>query len=223
VWQQGHGRLRWIAVPPVFNMKEALDQVRWSVDHGACGVNLRGFEGNRLVSDPYFFPLYEVAQELNVPITVHAGNANPTYSSLVVGSAWNNAKVPVLSAFHHVIYQEIPAKFPRLRFGFIEAAASWVPYMLTDLRRRMVRDGRTPLTENVLADSRVYVACQTNDDLPYVVGCVGEDNLVIGSDYGHSDTSSELEALKTLAQTSELEPRVVRKILEDNPKALYGL
>jgi uncharacterized protein len=223
VWQQGGGRLRWIAVPGVMDMKSALDQVSWSVDHGACGVMLRGFERERLVSDPYFFPLYELVQELNVPITVHAGNATLPYEVMVTGSAWNSAKVPVLSAFHHVLYNGLPDKFPRLRWGFIEAAAGWLPYMVTDLRRRLVRDGRPPLKERPLADNRLYVACQTNDDLPYIVNCVGEDNLVIGSDYGHSDTSSELEALKTLSQNAALPEGVVHKILEDNPKALYGI
>jgi predicted TIM-barrel fold metal-dependent hydrolase len=223
VWRQGGGRLRWIAVPGVLNMECALDQVRWSVDHGACGLMLRGFERDRLVSNPYFFPLYELAQELNVPVTVHAGNATLSYETLVAGSAWNSAKVPVLSAFHHVLYDGLPDRFPRLRWGFIEAAAGWLPYMITDLRRRLVRDGRPPMKERPLADNRVYVACQTNDDLPYVINCVGEDNLVIGSDYGHSDTSSELEALQTLQETTSLPERVVHKILEDNPKALYGL
>ncbi len=223
VWKRGGGRLRWIAVPGVMNIECALDQVRWSVDHGACGVMLRGFERDRLVSNPYFFPLYELAQELSVPVTVHAGNASLTYEQMVIGSAWNSAKVPVLSAFHHVLYNGLPDKFPRLRWGFIEAAAGWLPYMVTDLRRRLVRDGRPPLKERPLADNRIYVACQTNDDLPYIIDCVGEDNLVIGSDYGHSDTSSELEALKTLQQTTMLPERVVHKILEDNPKALYGI
>jgi len=184
---------------------------------------LRGFEGDHLANDAYFFPLYQLAQELDVPICVHAGNANPVYNAYVVGSAWNNAKVPVLSAFHHVIYNGLPDKFPTLRWGFIEAAAGWLPYMITDLTRRLVRDGRPPMKPRPLADNRIYVACQTNDDLPYIIQCVGEDNLVIGSDYGHSDTSSELEALKTLQQTTNLPEGIVRKIVEDNPKALYGL
>ncbi|MEA2641756.1 MAG: Amidohydrolase, partial [Chloroflexota bacterium] len=66
-------------------------------------------------------------------------------------------------------------------------------------------------------------ACQTNDDLSYVIQCVGDDNLVIGSDYGHADTAAELEALKNFREISELSPETVRKILDDNPRALYGL
>jgi predicted TIM-barrel fold metal-dependent hydrolase len=69
----------------------------------------------------------------------------------------------------------------------------------------------------------MYVACQTNDDLPYVIQYAGEDNLVIGSDYGHADSSSELEALKNFEALTGLPHDQVRKILEDNPAALYGL
>lgn len=62
-----------------------------------------------------------------------------------------------------------------------------------------------------------------DDDLPYVLQYAGEDNLVIGSDYGHADTSSELEPLRHLKQEGKVPPRVVDKILDDNARALYGL
>ncbi len=222
ICKESRGRLRWVAVPPLLNMEAALDELAWARDSGACGIFMRGFEGERLLSHPFFFPLYERAQELDLPICVHAGGANPAYAALVEGSAFSTAKVLVFSAFHHLLYYGIPARFPRLRFGFIEATASWLPYVLTDLRRRLARDGLPPLGKDPLRDNRLYVACQTNDDLRYILGYGGEDNLVIGSDYGHSDTSSELEALRNLRAT-ELPASIVRKILEDNPARLYGL
>ena len=46
------------------------------------------------------------------------------------------------------------------------------------------------VARNLIRDNHVYVACQTDDDLPYVLKYSGEDNIVIGSDYGHNDTSS---------------------------------
>jgi predicted TIM-barrel fold metal-dependent hydrolase len=55
--------------------------------------------------------------------------------------------------------------------------------------------------------------------LPYA----GEDNLVIGTDYGHSDSSTEIEALRLLKQDGKVPARVIDKILGDNPRALYGL
>jgi predicted TIM-barrel fold metal-dependent hydrolase len=165
---RSNGRLRWIAAPPLLDIEESIQQMRWSVDHGACGIRMRGFEGDRSLSDPYFFPVYEEAERLNIPVTIHAGNANQGFARLVSG-AWAANKVPVMTAFQNLVYDEIPAKFPTLRWGFIEAAASWVPYMIMDLERRMNRDGRTRVGPNVLKDNRLYVACQTNDDLPYVI------------------------------------------------------
>lgn len=222
IWEQSDNRLRWVAVLPLLDMKEALSQLRWSVEHGACGIFMRGFEGRRTLSDPYFYPLYEEGQRLNVPVTIHAGCANTAYRELA-RETFSVAKLPVISSFHALLTNGIPTRFPELRFGFIEAAATWLPYVITDLRRRLVRDGKPPLSDNPLADNRMYVACQTNDDLPFIIKYAGEDNLVIGSDYGHADTSTELEALRNLHHTAPVSPEVLKKILEDNPKALYGI
>ena len=130
-------------------------------------------------------------------------------------------KVPVLSAFHALVHDGVPAKFPKLRFGFIEVRAQWVPYVAVEIARRLRRaDNR--VAQNLIRDNHVYVACQTDDDLPYVLKYSGEDNIVIGSDSGHADTSAEIEALRTLKQKGEVESRVIDKILYDNAKALYG-
>ena len=51
----------------------------------------------------------------------------------------------------------------------------------------------------------------------------GEDNLVIGTDYGHADTASELLALRTFQEESGVSPEATSKILDDNARALYGL
>jgi predicted TIM-barrel fold metal-dependent hydrolase len=131
-------------------------------------------------------------------------------------------KVPVLSAFHSVVHDGIPAKFPMLRFGFIEVRAQWVPYMAVEIAKRFERENKM-VARNIIRDNRVYVACQTDDDLPYVLKYAGEDNIVIGSDYGHNDTSSEIEALRLLKKKGEIEPRIIDKILYDNAKALYGI
>jgi predicted TIM-barrel fold metal-dependent hydrolase len=67
------------------------------------------------------------------------------------------------------------------------------------------------------------VACQTNDDLPYIIKYVGDDNLVMGTDYSHTDSSAELQALPRLKQDERLSPETRKKIHDDNARALYGL
>ncbi len=44
--------------------------------------------------------------------------------------------------------------------------------------------------------ANIYVTCQTNDDVPYIiVRYAGENRLVIGTDHGHTDPSSAVTAL----------------------------
>ena len=56
-----------------------------------------------------------------------------------------------------------------------------------------------------------------------ILGYTGEDNIVIGTDYGHADTASEIEALQKLKADGKVSVRVTGKILDDNARALYGL
>jgi predicted TIM-barrel fold metal-dependent hydrolase len=46
---------------------------------------------------------------------------------------------------------------------------------------------------------------------------------VIGTDYGHTDTSSDIDAIKIFRERNDLNEEQKRKILSDNARALYGL
>jgi len=109
-----------------------------------------------------------------------------------------------------------------VRIGIIEVSAQWIPYAIHDLARRHLRRGKQ-LSDNLLKEKRVYVTCQTDDDLDYILGYAGEDNLVIGTDYGHSDNASEIEALRKIRNEGKITARVIDKILDDNARALYAL
>ncbi len=220
---QGEDRLRWIAVVPVIDIQTAVAEVQFAKAHGACGLFMRGLVDDKRLSHPYFFPLYKAAEMANLPICVHASTGNFDWVQLFEGeSGFMRFKAPVLSAFHAIVHDGVPQKFPQLRFGFIEVRAQWVPYMAVDIARRFNRAG-SATARNLIRDNHVYVACQTDDDLPYVIKYAGEDNIVIGSDYGHNDTSTEIEALRKLKSKGEVEPRIIDKILFDNAKALYGI
>lgn len=223
IWRKGRGRLRWVALLPLLGMDRALEEARFAKENGACGIFMRGLEGERRLSDPYFFPLYEEASRLDLPICVHSATGSFTQHDFFVRECgFSKFKLAVVGAFHSLIYDGIPELFPRLRVGFIEVSSQWVPYALHDLAKRFRRKGKT-LGRDLLRASRIYVACQTDDDLPYVLRYAGEDNLVIGSDYGHADTSSEIEALRRLRGEGQVAPHIIHRILEENPKALYAL
>ena len=89
IWSQSDGRLRWSCLAPTLSMSDALDQIRFSREHGACAVLMRPVEGNRLLVDPYFYPIYEEASRLDMAIAVHIANAAPgSTTSTAIRSGW---------------------------------------------------------------------------------------------------------------------------------------
>jgi predicted TIM-barrel fold metal-dependent hydrolase len=216
-------RFRWVLVPPLQSLQHLSEELKFGKENGACGVYMRGLEVERILSDPYFYPLYEQASALDLPICVHSANgAFTTYDFFADDPGFSKFKLAVIGAFHSLVFHGIPQRFPELRIGIIEVSAQWIPYAVHDLSRRFARRGRR-FPENVLKENRIYVTCQTDDDLDYVLGYAGADNLVIGTDYGHADNAVEIEALRKLRGEGRIDGQVIDKILQDNPSALYGL
>ena len=226
IYRQGQGRLRWISVLPLLDMSASLEELKFCKQHGAVGVFMRGIEGNRLITDPYFHPLYQEMSRLDLAVGVHVGNGNPQVIDLVSqynggGSFWK-FRIPVIGAFHSVIMGELPILFPQLRFHWAEAAAQWIPYVVKDLQRRWAAQEKK-LPDNPLKEYRQYVSCQTDDDVDHILKYSGEDNLVIGTDYGHNDQSTEIEALRNLKQQGSITTPQYDKITYHNPKTLFAL
>ncbi len=115
---------------------------------------------------------------------------------------------------------EVPQQFPKLRWAFVEASAQWVPWVVKEAMRRT---GTKGFPEVPFKEFRIYVTTETNDDFDFVLRYAGEDNLVIGTDYGHTDASSEVDAIDIFRADDSLPETIKKKILDDNPRALYTL
>jgi predicted TIM-barrel fold metal-dependent hydrolase len=235
---QSNGRLRWICLPPLRNMDDTIKELRFAKERGACGVLKKGdLEAGKWAADPYFFPFYEEAERLDLSICFHTGSGVPDFSparEFTLGQ-FMRTKAAAVNGIETLLVNNIPSKYPKLRFGCIEAGASWVSFVDYDVRRRVKRNaGRqsvlsgpeTLLAGHLFKENRIYITCQVDEDLPYILKYVGEDNLIVGSDYTHRDPSMELGFRKLLeerAARGEIPESAVGKILYDNPKAFYGL
>src|SRR6266850_4974852 len=126
---QSNGRLRWICLPPLQNMDETIKELRFAKEHGACGALKKGDrEAGKWPADPYFFPFYEEAERLDLPICFHTGSGIPDFSparEFTLGQ-FMRTKAAAVNGIETILVNNIPAKYPRLRFGCIEAGASWV-------------------------------------------------------------------------------------------------
>lgn len=225
VWKQGKGRLRWVCVVPAMSMSEALSQIRFAKENGAVAVCLRPFEGERHLVDPYFYPIFDEAMRLDLAMGIHIANASPRLAEQFkprydTGGGLSVFRLPTVSTCFSLMMSDVPKTFPDLRWGFIESSAQWVPWVVNEtIRRSKGRD----YPENPMKAFKVYVSAQTDDDFPYVLKYAGDDNIVIGTDYGHTDASSEIDAMTLFKQNEDISAEQKRKILSDNARALYGL
>jgi predicted TIM-barrel fold metal-dependent hydrolase len=219
-------RLKWVAILPLRSVEASLQEIKSAKEQGAVGVFFRGMEGNLTLDNPYFFPVYAEAEKLDLAICIHTGSGSRYLMQLFDvernHTFAHNRVLPVV-AFRDLVANRIPEQFPRLRFGFIEAAASWIPYIIHVLRRSVRGDLKNKNPQDLFRDYRFWVACEADEELPHLIRFIGEDKLIIGSDYGHNDPSKEPEFVKNMRARDDVAPAVVEKILCDNPRGLYGL
>ena len=78
---------------------------------------------------------------------------------------------------------------------------------------------------------RIWVSYEVGEDLPYLVQYIGEDHLVVGTDYGHhtpgttdrlvADPSAQVHMVNNLRER-DLSEEFLDKLLIHNPARLYG-
>ena len=222
-----NGRLQWAAVLPWLNPEMSIEELRWAKEHGACGIFKRGFDIGRKVTDPHFFPLYEEANRLGMPLCIHTGHPLPARE-------WDRG-FPIMYAFAELVTSKVPEMFPNLRFGFIESGASWIPYVMSQLgatKRAALRGTETTLPQlcdldpAIFRTNRCYITIDPIDDVESLLKFHTEDNLMIGTDYSHTDISANLSGLNEVrnwVDEGRIDNDQAEKILNTNSRVFYGL
>jgi predicted TIM-barrel fold metal-dependent hydrolase len=227
------GRLRWVAVLPFLSSDESIRQIHQAKQAGAVGVFFSGIMGSLTLNHPNLMPIYAAAEKLGLPICIHTGQSCRhllDFFDLELNGTFATAHVPPIVGFRDLIAGAIPEKFPDLKFGFLEASASWVPFLYHHLKRSARPRPSFPNArwkfascQELFREYRLYIACEADEDIPYLAEFIGDDHLLIGSDYGHNDPAEEKALVRTMKSREDLSPRLVEKILSENPARFYGL
>ncbi|HWO43005.1 MAG TPA: amidohydrolase family protein [Candidatus Eisenbacteria bacterium] len=224
---QTNGRLRWAAVLPLLRPDKAVEELRWASEHGACAIFKRGFDLDRKITDPHFFPVYEEASALDIPLCIHTGHPLPA-------TEWDRG-FPIIYSFTTLVSSGLPKRFPKLRFGLIESGASWIPYAISQLgavKRQSLRGQQTRLPRlfelepELFRANRLFVTLDPIDDIESLLKFGTEDNLMIGTDYSHTDISANLSALDEVrgwVEEGRIKYAQAEKILATNARTFYGL
>jgi len=235
VSDRSEGRIRWVLVPPLRNIEATIEEMQFAKHHGACGVFFRGIEGDRTLDDPYFFPVYKEAEALDLTIAIHQGQGAPALNNLIDikrSHTFTHGRLPPLVAFRNLVANRIPELFPSLRWGFIETGASWIPFVLYQLRGTNRAD-KSFWGPKLFQEYKMWISYEVEEDYEYLVNFIGDDRLVVGTDYGHhtpgttdrlaADPSAQVHMVANLRAKKEVSKSVADKILMKNPAELYGV
>jgi predicted TIM-barrel fold metal-dependent hydrolase len=215
------GRVKFAALVPIRDVSESIRELKRAKGLGAVSVMILGVAWDRSLGDKALYPFYEEAARLGIPVCVHFGWGNPTVTSAFGwAESFCSAVLPVLMGFHSVMMSDALETFPKLRMAFLETGSEWVPYVIHQLKRRLPK-GKDPA--EYFREGRVYVACEADEDINGLISCIGEDAIVVASDYPHHDPSTEEDMVHAIMEREDVPQRMREKILSDNPQRLYNL
>ncbi|MBI3077440.1 MAG: amidohydrolase [Deltaproteobacteria bacterium] len=229
-------RLKGVALVPMQDVPAAVAEARRAVtERGMVALMVSANVGGRNLDHPEFEPLYQVAEEVDVPICVHIGLG--CYGSLPAGTERFDNYL-----FTHLVghpFEQVIAlacltaggvleRHPRLRVAFMEAGCSWVPYWLGRLDEHyevmhtlIPHLPRRP--SEYVRRGQCYFSCEPDEEgVPYVLETLGEDVVLYASDYAHFDCKFP-KSVQIILERADLSEGTKRKILRENAARLYRL
>jgi 4-oxalmesaconate hydratase len=212
---------------PGGGLDDAIGELRRCVDTlGFVGCNVNpdpsgGFWTSPPLTDSFWFPLYEVMVELDVPAMVHVSSScNPNFHAL--GAHYLNADT---SAFMQFLEGDLFSRFPTLRF-VIPHGGGAVPYHWGRYRGLAMRNGwqdPAALLGNVFFDTCVYH--QPGIDLLHRV--VPVDNVLFASEMlgavrgADPATGIAWDDTKQYVDAVRLTEQERHKVFEANARRVY--
>ena len=234
-------RLRGMALVSLQDVPEAIKELRRAVTElGMVGVVFSANSGDfgvRLpLGDQHFWPVYEEAERLHVPVAVHSG------PSLSLGiNAFN--RFALTQALEHplaqfvqltsMIMEGVFERFPRLRVAYLEAGAGWVPYMMDRLDRsydvwasakyKEYSEWLKKKPSDYIKSGRLYFTCEGGEQsLAYTIERIGFKTLMFASDFPHeTNLERARHEVDELLERPDLADEAKQGILRDNVARFY--
>jgi 4-oxalmesaconate hydratase len=168
---------------PSGDLRESVAELRRCVDElGFVGANVNpdpsgGWWTGPPMTDRFWYPLYEVLVELDVPAMVHVSTScNPAAQTL--GAHYLNADTTV---FMQLVEGDLFRDFPDLRV-VIPHGGGAVPYHWGRFRGLADRLGRPPLPEHLMANVFFDTCVYHQAGLDLLTSVIGADNILFASE-----------------------------------------
>src|SRR5215208_4533618 len=231
-------RLKGVALIPLHDTALAVQELRRAREElGLVGIfwrpnPLRG----RKLDHPDYFPIYETAAALEMPVCVHEGArtvlpqaGSDRYSEFGRHVACHPLEQMLASMTYCA--DGVLERFPTLKVAYLEAGCGWLPYWLERMDEHWHHYSRQRLRTTAQPPSAFFkrqcmISCEAGEELVgSLIEHVGDDYLVLATDWPHPDAVDKFpeRTVGDLVRNTALSDAAKRKILWDNPARLYGI
>ena len=236
ICRHGGGRIRGMAILPTYSPEEAAKELRRAkTELGLVGGMFAADGAQLLLGHRGYDIVYTAAAELDVPIAIHGtgshlgGGGVEMFPKFIQAHSVTHP-FGILRQFTSLMFEGVFEKFPTVRFAFLEAGATWVPWYLDRMDEEYEHRGEmeAPLlkkkpNEYVHQGGNIFFGCESDERLlAHTMDLIGDDVLMYASDYPHWDGTypnslRELEAREDLTESQRY------GVLRGAAERFYGL
>lgn len=231
-------RVRTMALVAIADPASAAREARRAVTElGAPGVAVSPFAGEVHLDDPALDALWDVCEELDVPVGIHGGR-NTTEPLLPIEGFRDQKRYYAMAhpfgqmiAMGDLAVGGVFDRHPRLRVAFLESGVGWVRWYADRLDAGWAdvrHPGADPTAVSERAPTeyvfggRCFFSCEPDEpNLAQVIDGVGREHVVFASDYPHFDCKFP-HSVDAITEAG-LDAAVLTAVTVDNPPRLYGL
>jgi predicted TIM-barrel fold metal-dependent hydrolase len=225
-------RLIPLAVLPIWNVAESVEEVRRVAERGARAIAFS--ENPTLLELPSVYtdhwePLWNAVADAGLVVCLHIGSGSKLLKSA--------EDAPVCSVLPYIgansmmactdwLFSGVLDRHPSIQIAFSEGGAGWLPYVLEQAedvfaRLRVQLQAKRPPRETFAAQMTV---CILRDDTAInAIGVIPEDNITWESDYPHESTLFPHSRGLLEQSMAEVPDAVAIKFAETNARRLFRI
>ena len=236
-------RLLPITSIPFWDVDAAVEEVRRCAKMGHKGILFTGepqYFGKPLIGDAHWNPLWEVACELDLPISFHIGSGDmaegmvreriksygrmATFAELAVDIFLRNGV-----QLNDLLMSGVLVRYPKIKFVSVESGIGWIPFVLEAMDYQFMGNSvREEHPEYEMLPSEyfarnVYACYWFEQTAPRrLLDKVGIDNILFETDFPHPTSlyGDEVHA-RIKGGLSDCDETTRHKILWENGQKLY--
>jgi len=186
--------------------------------------------------DPFFWPIYREAEALGMPLALHGAPSEGfgfDHFTRYIASHTLEHPVPTFVQLTDMMFAGVFDRFPTLKFAFLEAGCSWIPFMMDRMdyeydsmhgirsRKEMKKRPSDYFREGV----SIWVSLELGEQsVKYVVDYVGSERLLYASDYPHEPSYEDLTTdLPEFLENAPISAEAKANIVYNNVKKFYSI